>query len=91
MADERCACGQPLHYSSAETRAAVERLIAMSGGNPNVIVTVTSQRPGVRARHFIVQRHYIALHGLKTQELLKGNIPGAEEITIEFDPPERTH
>jgi len=85
MSDERCACGLPLHYSSEIVRAQVERMIAAAGGNPHVIVTVTSKR-GRPTRHFLVQRHYIALHGLKTQELLKGNIPGAREINIDFEP-----
>jgi hypothetical protein len=84
--EERCACGLPLHYSSPEVRAQVERMIEFAGGNPLVIVTVTSKRPGVKMRHFLVQRHYIALHGLKTQDLLKGTIPGAREIDIDFDP-----
>src|SRR4030095_11582 len=82
MTDEHCACGLPLHYSAPELQAEVERMIALAGGNPLVIVTVTSKRPGVKARHFLVQRHYIALHGLKTQELLKGNIPGAKEMQV---------
>jgi hypothetical protein len=86
MSDEPCACGLPLHYSSPELRREVERMIQLAGGNPLVIVTVTSRRPGVRARHFLVQRHYIALHGLKTQDLLKGTIPGAKEIDIDFEP-----
>jgi len=75
----RCACGLPLHYSSEANRDMVQRLID-SAGTEDVIVTATSERPGVQPRHFLVQRHYIALHGLKTQELLKGNIPGAREI-----------
>jgi len=86
MSELLCACGQPLHYSDPALRKVVERLIRQAGGNPLIVVTVTSQRPGVKTRHFLVQRHYIALHGLKTQELLKGNIPGAEEIDIDFEP-----
>lgn len=85
MTDELCACGRPLHYSSQTIRNQVERMIALAGGNPLVIVTVTSKE-GRPTRHFLVQRHYIALHGLKTQELLKGNIPGAEEIDIAYEP-----
>jgi hypothetical protein len=81
---KRCACGLPLHYTSRMVREQVERMIALSGGNPMVVVTVTSKH-GRPTRHFLVQRHYIALHGLKTQELLKGNIPGAEEIDIDFE------
>ena len=87
MADdaERCACGLPLHYSSPIVRAQVERMIAAAGGKPDVVVTVTS-RFGRPTRRFLVQRHYIALHGLKTQELLKGNIPGAREINLDVEP-----
>ena len=78
----KCACGRDLHYEHPETRALMERLVAQAK-TPDVVVTVTSHRPGVATRHFFVQRHYIALHGLKTQELLKGNIPGARELSVE--------
>jgi hypothetical protein len=55
-----CACGQPLHYSDPDTEFMVRELVRDLG--ENVIIT-TSQ--GV----FHVPRHYIALHGIKEQEL----------------------
>jgi hypothetical protein len=56
-----CTCGQPLHYTYPAMRVAVERLIAQSGDED---VAVTNG-----ARTWIVQRHYIALHGLKARDL----------------------
>lgn len=56
----RCHCGQPLHYPDPEMQAAVERLIARDG--PFIEVRVGNRR-------WRVQRHYIALHGLRAWEL----------------------
>lgn len=58
MSDERCACGQPLHYSDPVLRDQIERIIAEAGGDPFVNVTCDG-------RTWRVQRHYIALHGIK--------------------------
>lgn len=66
---ERCHCGRPLHYSSPEIRADVERLIAELG--PLINVTVGG-------RTWRVPRHYIALHGLLGAEVAT---LGFEEIT----------
>jgi hypothetical protein len=55
-----CHCGRPLHYQDLEVQRAVERLIRAKG--PRVVV-----RAGGRA--WMVDRHYIALHGLKAVEL----------------------
>lgn len=57
----RCACGRPLHYDKPETQAVVESLVAKFG--PTTIVEV----PGLGS--YRVQRHYIALHGLRAIEL----------------------
>jgi hypothetical protein len=57
---ERCACGRPLHYANNHHREWVEQVIADLG--PLVLVTV-------EGRSWLVQRHYIALHGLKAQDL----------------------
>lgn len=57
---DMCPCGQPLHYSSTENQAAVERLIAELGDRIRV---------SVGGRTWLVPRHYIALHGLKAREL----------------------
>jgi hypothetical protein len=61
----------PLHYNDPANRAAVERMIALAGGDPFVNVTIDG-------RTWRVQRHYIALHGLKAWEL--PNL-GFEEVT----------
>ncbi|MCK9557055.1 MAG: hypothetical protein M0R50_03310 [Candidatus Cloacimonetes bacterium] len=60
MADEKCACGKPLHYSVLATRKVVEEAVSRLG--PDVVVTGPDGS-------YSVQRHYIALHGLKTCEL----------------------
>lgn len=72
--DVLCACGQPLHYRNEHTRAMVEQLIASAGGD--LFVTVH-----VDGRVFRVQRHYIALHGIRADDLLAGVVPGMTEIT----------
>jgi hypothetical protein len=76
--DVHCACGQPLHYSTPDARAQVERLIAAAGGDPLIGISVYD---GERYRRFRVQRHYIALHGVSAQALLQGTVPGAYETT----------
>jgi hypothetical protein len=55
-----CACGQPLHYTNLHTKALVERLCEEVG--EYVVVVMDGKR-------YRVQRHFIALHGLKAQEL----------------------
>ena len=69
--DPLCACGRPLHYSHFTAHLAVLDLIHRLG--PTTMVLIAGRR-------FRVQRHYIALHGLKTQELLGGHVPGAVEV-----------
>lgn len=56
-----CACGRPLHYTNPETQAVVEALVTKFG--ETTIVEV----PGLG--RYKVQRHYIALHGLRAIEL----------------------
>ena len=70
-----CACGRPLHYESAPAREAVEELVRTMG--ENIVVTVGPRR-------WLVQRHYIALHGLKAQELPSLGFPevGPEEYVL---------
>jgi len=58
--DDRCACGEPLHYRDDRTRAEVEKLVAELG--ETVLITT---RDGT----WKVPRHYIALHGIKAWEL----------------------
>ena len=55
-----CHCGQPLHYSDPKIQAQVEEIIAMTGEFIEVKLSGKTWR---------VQRHYIALHGLKGSEV----------------------
>ena len=57
---EYCHCGRPLHYTSPEVEAIVRELIRVRGSH----VPVT-----VEGRTWLVQRHYIALHGLHALDL----------------------
>jgi hypothetical protein len=62
MPDEiKCHCGQPLHYSDARFREIMDEITAALGQ----YVTVH----GPDRRRWRVQRHYIALHGIKGKEL----------------------
>jgi hypothetical protein len=55
-----CACGRPLHYTDPSIQRQVQNLIDRMGAD--VVVTVGDQS-------WSVQRHYIALHGLKAADL----------------------
>lgn len=55
-----CACGKPLHYSDPLIEEAVNRIIATQGE----YVTVKCD-----GKEYSVQRHFIALHGLRAAEL----------------------
>lgn len=57
---EMCACGQPLHYSDPKTQAMVQEMVDTFG--PLI-------RVSVGGRTWKVPRHYIALHGLRAQDL----------------------
>ena len=71
---ETCACGRPLHYSDPAIRAAVE------AAHPDSHVVVQ-----VDGRRWKVQRHYIALHGLRAADLpLLAQRLGFQEVTL-FD------
>lgn len=61
-----CHCGLPLHYTDENTRLLVERLVLLHG--PDIPVTVGG-------RTWLVQRHYIALHGIKSRDLSKLGFP----------------
>jgi hypothetical protein len=69
MAD-LCACGRPLHYTDPSIKRAVQKLIDRLGAD--VVVTVGDQS-------WAVQRHYIALHGLKAADLSTLGFPRAAE------------
>jgi hypothetical protein len=57
---ELCHCGQPLHYTDPKIEYLIRALVNEFG--PTVPVTIGD-------RTWLVPRHYIALHGLKAQEL----------------------
>lgn len=59
----RCWCGRRLHYSDQKIRREVERFNKERGE----FVKVTNLETG---KAYLVQRHYIVLHGL-----LGGNLP----------------
>lgn len=67
-----CACGQPLHYLHPVAQQAVEQLVAEVGETVDVTVG---------RRTWKVQRHYIALHGIKGETLaLVAKELGFEEV-----------
>jgi len=55
-----CACGKPLHYTNPLLQAIVQDFVNRLGENIRITV---------RDRSWMVPRHYIALHGVKAQEL----------------------
>jgi hypothetical protein len=60
MTEELCHCGRPLHYRRVEDWEAVQRLVDTLG--PTIRVTVDG-------RTWLVPRHYIALHGLRGDQV----------------------
>jgi len=56
-----CHCGKPLHYRNAE----IERIAKMFVMEFGEYIPVTIPNKGT----WKVQRHYIALHGLKASEV----------------------
>ena len=68
--DNLCHCGQPLHYTCKTTEKRVKTLIDSKGR----YIAVTSIE---NMKTYKVDRHYIALHGLKGSEL---HTSGFEEI-----------
>lgn len=62
MSDELCHCGQPLHYTDKEIEATMNKMVAEKGR----YIAVTSH---IDMRTYKVDRHYIALHGLKGAEV----------------------
>ena len=57
---QRCACGLPLHYTDPQKQAEVQKLVDELG--EWMPVHVGNDR-------YLVQRHYIALHGLKGNQV----------------------
>lgn len=68
----KCACGQPLHYSDPLLSAYMVGISAERGEFIKV------QRFDGRA--WMVQRHYIALHGIKAEDLGTPALPAFEEV-----------
>jgi hypothetical protein len=60
MTERMCACGKPLHYTDLDTRFLVDGLVAQRGEFMEV---------SCAGKRYFVQRHYVALHGLKGAEL----------------------
>lgn len=61
----KCACGKELHYNSSIAKDTVQGLVDRLGEDVKVTVADKS---------YMVQRHYIALHGLvgsKLEELVQ--------------------
>lgn len=65
----RCACGRELHYADPVQERMVMEIVNQLG--PNVTVTVAK-------RSWAVQRHYVALHGIRAWELPTLGFPKAE-------------
>ena len=70
-----CACGQPLHYTDDAVRRFCDSMVEQFG--ENVVVNVGLRR-------WLVQRHYIALHGLAAKELPQLGFPevGPDEFIM---------
>ncbi len=62
---EMCACGKPLHYHDPVLEGIIRSMVDKYG--PTVIVTVPYGNGFKRSWH--VPRHYIALHGLRGEDL----------------------
>jgi hypothetical protein len=68
-----CACGRPLHYINIDVEEIVKRYSKKLGE----LVEITTANGT-----FLVQRHYIALHGINAKDLDKLAIDGVVERVI---------
>ncbi len=66
-----CWCGRPLHYQDKELEAQMRHIVERFGE----YITVDAN-----GRKYLVQRHYIALHGIKGKDISK---LGFREVTKE--------
>jgi hypothetical protein len=57
----KCWCGRPLHYKSPKEKQMVDEIVNKFGEFINVTVA--------GSKTYLVQRHYIALHGIKDKDL----------------------
>lgn len=55
-----CACGLPLHYNNPDIQKIIEKMVLEQGEFVEV---------SVEEKRYKVQRHFIALHGIKAFEL----------------------
>jgi hypothetical protein len=67
--DEACACGQPLHYGSPVIERAMRAQVTRLG--PTIRVTAGE-------RTWEVPRHFIALHGIRGDQLPQLGFPEVE-------------
>lgn len=62
-----CACGRPLHYKDLVLQQVVEDNCARMGEH----VTIHVERGENETHTFHVQRHFIVLHGIRSQDLMR--------------------
>jgi isopentenyldiphosphate isomerase len=67
-----CACGKPLHYINKN----VEKIVRRYAKELGEMVEITAP-----SGTFLVQRHYIALHGIEAKDLNSLAIDGVVERT----------
>lgn len=60
VSDELCSCGRPLHYTSPTIEAVMRDYVRDLG--PTIPVEVVEGT-------FLVPRHYVALHGIKAEDV----------------------
>jgi hypothetical protein len=72
---EMCHCGKPLHYTDAAAEAFTRGMISQLGETTKIAVPVDG-----RVRVWEVQRHYIALHGVKAAELPSLGFPELDSV-----------
>lgn len=69
---ELCPCGKPLHYNDPAIQEAVQRVVDHHGTH----VTVRDSR----GRCWRVPRHFIALHGLREEEVSRLGFARSEDL-----------
>jgi hypothetical protein len=67
-----CACGEPLHYQNKVVEKVVMDYIEKLGEMVEIVVPSGT---------FLVQRHYVALHGVEAKDLDRLAIDGVVERT----------
>jgi hypothetical protein len=69
-----CPCGRPLHYTDDGLRELIEELGVLEGPTVRVVCGTDT---------YEVDRHYLALHGLKARELPMLAVQGLIKKTSE--------